>query len=70
MCVDVIVRIRRGMLRHLAVDMLSQQLVAIKKQALPNEAAERELLMHCTLQRYPHANVLSMIDYFVADDGK
>ena len=51
------------------MDMMTQQLVAVKKQALPDQAAERELCLHCMLQRFPHANVVAMLDYFVVDES-
>ena len=51
------------------MDMMTQHLVAVKKQALPDQAAERELCLHCMLQRFPHANVVAMLDYFVDESA-
>ena len=48
---------------------MTNQLVVIKKQTLPSAAAERELLLHLTLLRFPHPDLVSLLDYFGAQDG-
>ena len=50
---------------YLAIDTISQQLVLIKKQRLPDDAAERELLTHMTLLQHPHSNIITLLNYYV-----
>ena len=54
---------------YLAVDTTTQQLVAIKRQELPDKAAENELLEHTTWLRFPHPNLISMLDWYVKNSA-
>ena len=52
---------------RLAIDTLTQQLVAIKAQRLPDDAVDRELLVHLSLLSHPHTNVIRMLDHFLEE---
>ena len=57
---------------HFAIDCITQTLVAIKSQSIPDDTAERELMTHFAMLRYPHRNLVSMVDWFTRpreDDG-
>ena len=50
---------------YMAVDQVTQQLVAVKRQSLPKEQAARELATFRLLLMYPHEHVVKMHDHFV-----
>ena len=54
---------------YLAGDTTTTQLVAIKRQELPDKAAENELLVHVTWLRFPHPNLISMLDWYVKNSA-
>ena len=49
----------------LAIDRVTDEVVACKRQKLPSESCMRELTAHMFLRSNPHPNVLMMRDHFV-----
>ena len=52
---------------YVAVDTLTEETVAVKRQVLPSDAASRELLFYSALSQYPHPSVMRMRSHFISD---
>ena len=55
---------------YVAVDSLTQQTVAVKRQVLPSDAASKELAFYLALSQAPHPNVMRLLDHFIADEPR
>ena len=55
---------------YAAVDKLTMQTVAVKRQILPSDDAARELAFYKALSHAPHPNVMCLLDHFMTDVKK
>ena len=53
----------------IAIILVTQGTVAIKRQRLPSDTAQNEFAAYCALRRWPRPNVQRMVDHYVAGDG-
>lgn len=63
---------RRGSFGNvaIAIDLVTNSTVALKRQEVPSEVAEREYAAYCALRRWPHPNVQHMLDHFILRDNR
>ena len=52
---------------YVAVDELTKETVAVKRQVLPSDEAARELGFYSALSHAPHPNVMGLRDHFVGE---
>ena len=52
---------------YIAVDQLTKETVAVKRQQVPSDEAASELAFYSALSHAPHPNVMGLRDHFIGD---